>query len=83
MRDIVAGPYHSAAITVSGRVYMWGCNTNHQLGRDDFEDNEVGLLNFNHGNIVQVSIDYVYLMLVIILVFIRKGFKMAYSMVIS
>ncbi|KAM3187966.1 hypothetical protein ACTXT7_001201 [Hymenolepis weldensis] len=56
VRDIVAGPYHSAAITVSGRVYMWGCNTNHQLGRDDFEDNEVGLLNFNHGTIVQISL---------------------------
>ncbi|VDN96413.1 unnamed protein product [Rodentolepis nana] len=56
VRDVVAGPYHSAAITVTGRVYMWGCNTNHQLGRDDFEDNEVGLLNFNHGTIVQISL---------------------------
>lgn len=57
VRDVVAGPYHSAAVTISGRVYMWGCNTNHQLGRDDFDDNGVGVLNFSHGVIVQVNVN--------------------------
>lgn len=41
--NVTAGGAHSAALTVTGRVYTWGYNREGQLGLDDVEDRNAPL----------------------------------------
>eukprot|EP00300_Choanocystis_sp_HF-7_P033823 c46252_g1_i1.p1 GENE.c46252_g1_i1~~c46252_g1_i1.p1 ORF type:complete len:748 (+),score=86.21 c46252_g1_i1:178-2244(+) len=62
VNEIQAGCHHSAAITPSGLLYMWGWNAMGQLGSGDTADKHTATLvdtdNFAGGKIAHVALGY-------------------------